>query len=150
MADQSLTILDLLTVTGVWLGRLQDASGGRIVKGDIELGVDVSPYDTKVIEGTAVTTDVVSLRFTNDQDALAWNFVVPAVSASVTVGGGPDFSAGSTLDRLTKMMDGQDATIDGFTFATNRGGGLVSTTGGFFSLRKRSESTRRLSIRVIR
>lgn len=149
LADQSLTILQLLNLSGVWLGRLQDACGGRIVDAQIRLGIDVSPWQDKVIEGTTTTVQCLSIRFTNDQDALAWNFVVPAFSTSVVSGGGPDFTPGATLDRLVEMMDGLDATIDGFTFATNRGGALVDGTSGFFSSRKRNQHTSRLSIRVV-
>jgi hypothetical protein len=149
LTDQARTVLDLLTVVGVWIGRLQDASGGRVVAAQIRLGVDVSPYADKVIEDTTTTVQNLAIRFTNAQDALAWSFLVPAFSLSVLSGGGPDFTPGDTLDRLVSMMDGQDATLDGFTFATNRGGSLVSATGGFLSSRKHNQRTSRLSIRVV-
>jgi hypothetical protein len=149
VADQDLTILDLYTVVGVWLGRLQDACGGRIVTAQVRLGIDVSPYADKAIEDTAMTTSGASLRFHNDQDSLPWNFVIPAVSVSVISDGGPDFTSGATLDRLASQMDGLDATIDGFTFASNRGGALTPGVSGFLSARKRNQLARRKSIRVV-
>lgn len=148
VADQSLTVLEFYTVVGVWLGRLQDACGGRIVKAQVRLGIDVTPYEDKTIETGAATTSAAALRFGNADDTLPWNFVIPAVSNSVLVDGGPDFTPGATLDRLVSMMDGADATLDGFTFASNRGGPLDSSSGGFLSTRKRDEQARRLSIRV--
>lgn len=149
LTDQSLTVLNLLNVAGVWLGRLQDACGGRIVAAQLRLGIDVSPWADKVIEATTTTVQCLSLKFTNDQDALSYDFLVPAFSTSVVDGGGPDFTPGATLDRLVAMMDGADATLDGFTFATNRGGGLVDCTSGFFVSRKHSQYQSRLSIRVV-
>jgi hypothetical protein len=149
LTEQTLTVAQLLTVAGVWIGRLQDASGGRVVLAHMRLDVDVSPYADKAIEPTTNTTQCASLKFTNDQDALAYDFLVPAVSVDVISGGGPDFTPGDTLDRLVSMMDGTDATLDGFTFATNRGGSLVASTGGFLTSRKHNQRTSRLSIRVV-
>lgn len=149
LADTTLTVGDILNVVGVLVGRIQDCSGGRVVQADVRLEVDVSAFSEKVIEPGASTSSALVLNFPNDSDTLPWDFVVPAVSTSVLVDGGPDVTEGATVDLLADMMENLGPTLAGFTFASNRGGALVPEASGFLSTRKRGVLASRKTIRVI-
>lgn len=149
LADTTLTVGAILNVVGVWLGRLQDCCGGRIVDAQVRLDVDVSPWADKSIENSASTSSALVLNFPNDSDTLPWDFVVPAVSTTVLVGGGPDNTEGATIDLLADMMENLGPTLAGFTFASNRGGTLVPEASGFLSTRKRGILESRKTLQVI-
>lgn len=149
LADTALSVGDILNVVGVWLGRLQDCSAGRVVDAQVRLEVDVSAFAEKVIESYASTSSALVLNFPNDSDTLPWDFVVPAVSTTVLTDGGPDVSEGATIDLLADMMENLGPTLAGFTFASNRGGALVPEASGFLSTRKRGILASRKTIRVI-
>jgi hypothetical protein len=149
LADTTLSVGDILNVVGVWLGRLQDCSGGRIVSAQVSLDVDVSAFAEKTIEPGTSTSSALVLNFPNDSDTLPWDFVVPAVSTTVLVDGGPDNTEGATIDLLADMMENLGPTLAGFTFASNRGGALVPEASGFLSTRKRGILESRKTLQVI-
>lgn len=149
LADTSLSVGDFLVVAGVWLGRVQDCCGGRIVEAEVRFEVDVSAFAEKSIEPGASTSSALVLNFPNDSDTLPWDFVVPAVSTTVLVDGGPDNMEGATIDLLADMMENLGPTLAGFTFASNRGGALVPEASGFLSTRKRGILESRKTLQVI-
>lgn len=148
LADTTLSVGDILIEAGVWLGRLQDCSGGRIVDAQVRLEVDVSAFAAKAIEEGASTSNSLVLNFPNDSDTLPWDFVVPAVSSSVLIDGAPAMGEGATIDLLTDMMENLGPTLAGFTFASNRGGELAPEASGFLSARKRGVLASRQTIQV--
>jgi len=149
LADTTLTVGDILIEVGVLVGRLQDCSDGRVVAAQVRLEVDVSAFADKTITDTASTSNTLVLNFPNDSDTLPWDFVVPAVSTTVIVDGGPDMATGSTIDLLAAMLANEGPTLGGFTFASSRGGELAPVVSGFLSTRQRSKLASRKTIRVV-
>lgn len=143
------TVGDMLAAMELLLNLVQDCSGGRIVKAQLRMGMDVTSFSLKPIEANATASYCLNLAFAhNASDSLPWNFLVPAVSLSVLSGGQPDMSEGGTIDLLADVLENQAPLLSGMTFITNRGGALGPTADGFCSARQRSRLFARQSMEV--
>lgn len=147
--DPATTVADVRTAAADLLTKVQNCSGGRIVRAQARLGLDVSSFATHPLEDAATAAFCVTLAFAhNGADALPWDFVVPAVSLSVLNGALPDMSEDATIDLLADTLENVTPPILGWAYLTNRGGALLPTADGFCSARKLSRVSARQSMEV--
>lgn len=125
------------TTLGAWMSALDAVTGARIKEAVQTIAVPL-PDGLKTVPDRGVMLNfTLSLEFDNDQDRKNYVLLVPAVGLDVVSGGGPDMTAGATIDRLAALLVNQVPGTTGGQFTTDRGGALTKAVEGWLSFHKR-------------
>lgn len=121
---------------GVWLeigGLLDDVTGGEIIDGSITipLAADAS-WKTAPIAGQSVS-DVLELKYSNDDTIYTDTVVVPALRDTLVVDGRPVLTSGGAIDLLSDELVG--SFTNGF-YVNSAGSDLIALIEAFQGVRK--------------
>ena len=121
---------------GVWLalgGLLDLVSGAKIISGSISIPLAADAgWKATPIEGQSVS-DVLELKFSNDDTIYTDTIVVPAVRDTLIVDGRPDLTASGAIDDLATELEG--SFTNGF-YVNDAGSDLIALIEAFQGVRK--------------